>query len=208
MAKDEKDLAAVIDLLIDKIAQISASGGGLTNEQLDKLLEKTAGTTAEAFRHALIPENKVHPAISAFSYPEGDLKRPKPVLRCLKTNKPLEAIFCGYRQRTDNLTPEEIDALNALSDGQTYEARNGSWTAQVVKDGAKDLLLVHCAEAIDRDRARDLPPMLNVLVELKSGPQAVDLGSLIRQLEEMRTKLIQAGVMVDVTTQPVGVSAA
>jgi len=191
VAKDDKDMASVIDLLIDKIAALSASGGGITTEQLDKLLEKTAGGTADALRNALIPENKVHPHISVFSYPEGEIKRKSPTLK-------LETIYCGYRQRPDNLTPEEIDAVNALADGQTYEARSGMWKAWTVRNGTAQRLMIHCDEAIDRDRARDLPPMLHVLLELKNGPQAVDLGALTRQLNEMKLKLDQA----------VGVSAA
>jgi hypothetical protein len=186
MAKEnEKDMAAVIDMLIDKIASMG-NGGGITTEQLDKLLEKTAGTTADAFRQALIPENKIHPAISAYSYPEGDQRRPKPRLR-------IETYFCGHRQREDNLTPEELDGFNALADGQIYEARSGQWTSQVVRNGTKEILLVHCAEAIDRDRARDLPPLLHILTELKDGPQAVDLASLTRQLNEMKARLDAAG---------------
>ena len=187
MAKENenKDMAAVIDMLIDKIA--SMGSGGITTEQLDKLLEKTAGTTANAFRNALIPENKIHPGISVYSYPEGDQARPKNKLA-------VETIFCGYRQRDDNITPEELDAFNALADGQTYEAREGRWTARTVKNGTKSMLFVHCDEAIDRDRARDLPPMLNVLIELKNGPQAVDLAALTRRLTEMQEQLKAAGV--------------
>lgn len=194
---NEKEMAAVLDALIDKIAALTQSGGGITEAQLDRLLEKTAGTTADAFRQALIPENKIHPAVSAFSYPEGDLKRPKPTLA-------IEVIYCGYRQRADNLTPEEVIACNALADGQVYEARNGNWTARVTQDGSRRVLLIHCAEVVDRDRARDLPPMLHVLRELKDGPQAVDLMGLTRQLEEMRAKLTQAGIMAP----PIGASAA
>jgi hypothetical protein len=198
MAMD-KDTVAVVEALIAKIGELQKSGGGLTTEQLDKLLEKTAGTTAEAFRHALIPENKTHPGISVYSYPEGERARPNPKLV-------MDVIFCGYRQRVDNLTPEEIQACNALADGQAYEARDGQWSARKVRDGTKSLLLVHCVEAIDRDRARDLPPMLNILLELKNGPQAVDLAFLSRQLDEMRGRLVQAGLMAP--DAPVGAPAA
>lgn len=180
MAKDEKDMAAVLELLIDKIQQMSS--GGITTEQLDKLLKDTAGSTADAFRQALIPENKIHPGISAFSYPEGDVARPKAKLA-------LETWFCGYMQRADNLTPEEIQAFNALAEGGPYEARNGQWKAWVRKDGTKSTLMVYCDEAADRDRARDLPPLLHVCIELKKGPQAVDLAALTRQLDELRAKL-------------------
>lgn len=192
MAKgDDKDMASVIDLLIDKIASLSANGGGITSEQLDKLLEKTAGTTADAFRNALIPENKVHPHVSVFSYPEGEIARRSPTLK-------METIFCGYRQRADNITPEEVEAVNALADGQSYEARGGLWKAWTARNGSRSVLMIHCDEAVDRDRARDLPPMLHVLLELKNGPQAVDLGTLTRQLNEMKLQLDRA----------VGVSAA
>lgn len=191
MAKDDtNDMAAVLSLLIDKIAAMKESGAGITTEQLELLLQKTAGNTAEAFRSALIPENKVHPnPVSVYTYPEGEAARPKPKL--LK-----ETWFCGYTQRDDNLTPQEIDALNALTEGGPFEARGGMWKAWLAKSGTKETLMVYCDEAADRDRARDLPPLTAICYELKRGPAAVDLVELTAQLEAMRTKLNQvtAGV--------------
>lgn len=58
------------------------------------------------------PENPEHPGISVYSYPEGDLARPKPALKCKMT-------WVGYELNTDTLTPHEIDLLNRLEAGDT-----------------------------------------------------------------------------------------
>jgi hypothetical protein len=70
-------------------------------EQQERLLVKTR------------PENAEHPGISVYSYPEGELTRPKPELKC-------KFIWCGQEESRDQLTPEEIDLRNKLEPG-TYK---------------------------------------------------------------------------------------
>lgn len=181
----DKDTLAILELLVEKISQINTSGGGLTADQLEKIVEKAAGASADTLKMALIPENKIHPGISAYSYPEGDQKRPKPKLS-------RKTIFCSYMQREDNLTPEEIDAFNAID--TDCEARGGSWWARIGREGLKPVLVVHCDEAVERDRARELPPIAHILLELKRGPKAVDPVALLAQLDAMRKQLLSAGV--------------
>lgn len=57
------------------------------------------------------PENPQSPGISVYSYPEGDLARPKPELRCKMT-------WVGYELVTDTLTPREVELLNQLQPGE------------------------------------------------------------------------------------------
>lgn len=178
----DKDTAAILELLIDKIGQIQTGGGGLTTEQLERLLEKSAGIQADAFKMALIPENKVNAGISAFA-PDGEVNKPKLSRR---------TVFCGHEQRDEQLTPEEVVAFNAID--TDCEAREGRWWAKIVRDGLKPILVVHCEEAADRDVARDLPPLTVLLMELKRGPKAVDLLALHRQLETMQAQLVAAGI--------------
>lgn len=178
----EKDTAAVLELLIDKINQLQTSGGGLTTDQLDRLLKETAGNTAAAMRTALLPENAVTDGISAFA-PEGVAAKPKLSRR---------TVFCGQEQRDELLTPEEVHAFNAID--QDCEARDGRWWAKIGRDGLNPILFVHCAEAADRDVARDLPPLTVLLMELRRGPKAVDLVALTAQLEAMQKQLAAVGV--------------
>jgi hypothetical protein len=57
-----------------------------------------------------MPENKQSPGISVYSYPEGDLLRPKPALKC--------KMFWVNRELTpETLTPLEIELLNKLEPG-------------------------------------------------------------------------------------------
>lgn len=184
----DKDTLAVLDLLVEKINGIQAGGGGITAAQLETILQNSAAThktTVDALQNALIPENKVHPGISAYSYPEGDRARPKPTLKH-------EVLFCGYRQRDDNLTPEEIDALNAI-DGDR-EARNGTWRAYLRKEGMRQILIVECDEMADRDRARDLPPMLHILLELGGGVRTLDPVVLLKQINALKAQMEAAGI--------------
>lgn len=189
MAAD-KDTLALMELLVEKISAITANGGGITAAQLETILQKSAEThqtTVDVLRNTLIPENKVHPGISAYSYPEGDRLRPKPKLK-------YEVLFCGYRQREDNLTPDEIDALNAITGDR--EARNGTWRAYFRKEGTRQLLMVECDEMVDRDRARDLPPMLHILLELGQGIPTLDPVVLLKQINALKAQMEAAGVVV------------
>jgi hypothetical protein len=88
----------------------TTSSSGLSEDRLEKILLKVAETTAAANERAANPSNKVHPHISVYSYPEGDIARPKPKLAC-------ETLWVGYPEMEDNLTPEEILLLNEIQPG-------------------------------------------------------------------------------------------
>lgn len=62
---------------------------GMTPELLEAVLAKTAEISAKSMQKALKPENPFHPGISFASYPEGDLKRPRPVM-------PFELLWKGF----------------------------------------------------------------------------------------------------------------
>jgi hypothetical protein len=178
----DQDMAKVLDALITKISSIQAGGGGISATQLEEILKKQAGDSAEAFGRMLIPENKVHPGISVYSHPEGELKRPK-------TKLSRETIFCNARQYEDQLTPAEILAFNDIT--VECEARGGLWWAKILKNGTKDVLWVHvpCADLDDR---MSLPSILAILTELKQGPTAVDLDTLAKQMAELKEQLAKA----------------
>jgi len=183
---------SVVEALIKKISEIAVGGGGMSATEFEQILKTNAKEHADAINKMVLPENKIIPQISVFSYPEGDTARPKPRLKDRK-GKDRETIFCGARQQEDLLTPAEIDAFNAIEENCT--ARNGTWFAKVRRDGQNEYLWVH-VPCVDIDQRMELPSLLSILTELKSGPKAVDLESLTGELKALREKLIAAGVAV------------
>ena len=179
-----------LEALLSRVMGARDSGGGLTQQQFAETLRQTMGTQAEAFGRQIRPENVVHPGISSFSYPEGDVKRPKPIL-CDAQGRPRETIFCGARQVESSLTPAEIDGFNAIK--QSCEARGGSWFAKVKQSGKgnSEVLWVHvsCADIDDR---MELPSLTVILNELSAGPKAVNLESVLAQLQDLRDQLARA----------------
>lgn len=57
------------------------------------------------------PENVDHPGKSVYSYPEGDVARPKPEMKC-------RFYWVGYELHPETLRPEEIELLNRLTPGE------------------------------------------------------------------------------------------
>lgn len=184
----------VVEALIAKIQEIAVSGGttGMTAEQFQEILATNAKEHADAINKMVLPENKITPQVSVFSYPEGETARPKSRLMDRRGND-RETIFCGARQREELLTPAEIDAFNAIT--ENVSARDGKWFARVRREGTKEYLWVHCPCA-DVDQRMELPSLLAILTELKSGPRAVDLEILTTELKSLRDKLAAAGVAV------------
>jgi hypothetical protein len=97
-----KDTPAESLSITDLIAALKAFRG-----DDDETLKKRAQFEAEAQKRVLRPENERHPGISAFSYPEGELKRPKPELRC-------KVFWVGIDERVEQNTPAEVELFNQL----------------------------------------------------------------------------------------------
>lgn len=126
------------------------------------------------------PENAQDPGISAFSYPEGEVARPKPRL--------LRETFCNHvKQYEDLLTPAEIEAFNAFT--RNCSARNGAWTARIDQNGSTERLFIDFPCKTPDDRM-NLPNGLTlILAELLGGPAAVDLGTLSSQLASAQAEI-------------------
>lgn len=69
-----------------------------------------AAAVAEGAAKARKLENPESPGISVFSYPEGELARPKPELKC-------PMFIGGAPFERSTLTPKEIEALNKMEPG-------------------------------------------------------------------------------------------
>lgn len=175
------DMAALIAAFTESI-----KGVALQPEQIKELIEGVAKGTQKALR----PENPVHPGISPYSYPEGDVAHPKePLTR--------DTFFCGIREEEDRLTPGEIQAYNAIT--QPRECRGGSWRAEIrrsVSVGGKESLFVWVPHNT-MDQRNVLPPSLILLLtELNGGPSTENLMDLMRQIENLKALLVKKGSTV------------
>jgi hypothetical protein len=68
------------EALLGALTANKSDGLGIGKDELAHILKETAITSAQALQKAMKPENFDHPGISAMSYPEGDVARPRPVL--------------------------------------------------------------------------------------------------------------------------------
>lgn len=102
-----------------------------TREDSDELLKKRAAYDAEAMERRQNPSNKTHPGKSVFSYPEGEVARPKPRLKC-------QMFWVGYEETADTLTPEEVTLLNQAEPGTYKFSRTDGSPDQLTIDGQRD----------------------------------------------------------------------
>lgn len=185
MAKNDEGTNEDLKALISAFTE-SIKGVALKPEQIKELIAGVASGTQKALR----PEVAVHPGISVFSYPEGDVARPKPVLT-------RDTYFCGIKEEEERLTPGEIDAYNAV--GQPRECRGGSWRAEIKRSqsvGGKESLFVWVPHNT-MDQRNVLPPSLILLLtELNGGPSTENLLDLLRQIENLKALLVKKGSTV------------
>lgn len=186
---------AELDRLIEqqkaRLASMPSSTG-LSGDDLRAILasqteaQRQIAEASRPVRHS----NPDHTHVSAFSYPEGDLKRPKPTFLPGSSGKPREVYFNHHREREEDLTPGEIDAYNAIT--KSCEARDGRWTA-VVKSNA---LFVTIPSFTSDDRQDMHNGLVLNLRELADGPKAVDLVDVVAELAELRKQLAAQQALV------------
>lgn len=183
-----------LERIVDKLLAMRGSGGGADHELMKAAVDGMKGLRDEVER-TVRRSNASHPGISVFSYPEGDVKRPKPKLK-------YEVYFCGGKQREDQLKPREIDLFNQFTGSK--EARDGAWTARLERDGNKKKLFID-VPAKTIDHLSSLPQELSyILTELLYGADVVDplkqmdriheLEARLAQLEKNAPKLVDPGV--------------
>jgi hypothetical protein len=90
------------------LLEMKQSGSGGNADVIEQLLQQQQQLLVKTR-----PENAEHPGISVYSYPEGDLARPKPALKC-------KVFWCGIDERHEVLTPLEIEWLNKLEPGNYH----------------------------------------------------------------------------------------
>jgi hypothetical protein len=136
----------------------------------ERVLEKTGRTQNDMLSW---------PAVSVFN-PDGEKDHPRPKL-VDKNGKYRQTLFCGsdMGDLTDTMTREEILAFNAID--SDCEARGGTWTATLRKNGTTEVLTVKLPMGSDDD-IRGFPPLTAILYELRRGKRMPDVNALIQRL--------------------------
>jgi hypothetical protein len=195
-----KDAIAAQNPVLDTInkmvevmtADRQQSQNAMLQAQLDAMkaqYELQAKGNADAVRRSLQPSNDTHPAISAYSYPEGNVLRPKPKLT-------RESYWVGHRISEDELNPLEIELLNQVKAGRYH---GGKW---LVKENTDDTGTTRRVEVWfptkDIDHRMEVPhsadPVMTgmalMLQEMVSGQAPVaSLGPLHARIQELEAQL-------------------
>ena len=193
MAHTDAPDVGIQPVTIDQFAQvIERMPKGIDAEQLLMILDRHAANTAaqaekvRVVRHS----NADHEHKSAFSYPEGDLERPKPRHRT-PDGRPREVYFNGAREHEEQLTPEEIDAYNAITESRA--TRDGRWKAEITQNGKRLLITV---PTLTPDERGDIPPLILLLRELALGAKAADPSQMAARLAALEQAMAQHGIVV------------
>ncbi len=180
MAKDRDDTPSATLSLADLIDALRALKGSD-----DETLQKRAQYEAEAHARLTHRENEHHPGKSVYSYPEGDVARPKPALKC-------KMYQCGYDLSPDTITPEEIDLLNQLTIGVFTFKRTDGTTEKLTVTGELDpqgqparLLINYPCKGELRHNLPPLTDMLRHALGLQSVEQTA-LAALRAELEALK----------------------
>lgn len=178
---------------MDHFAQlIERMPKGLSGEDLLAILDRhSQNTAAQAEKVRVVRHsNADHEHKSAFSYPEGDLARPKP-RHVTPDGRARQVFFNGARESEEQLTPAEIDAYNAITESR--EAKDGRWKAVIDQNGKRLLITVPSFTPDDRG---DVPPLILVLRELALGAKAADPSQMAARLAALEQAMAQHGIVV------------
>ncbi len=106
-------------------------------------------------------ENPNWTLVSPFTYPAGSNK--------VKATLRRPTFFCGARQREDELTPEEVDLFNAITETRRVTGKSyGDWIAEIRRNGTAEELYVD-VPAGSVDARMDLPSLKAILGEILTG---------------------------------------
>ncbi len=147
---------------------------------------RVAKISADAQERAANPSNKQHPHISVFSYPEGDIARPRPELKC-------PMFWVGYPIGHDTNTAEEIELFNIAEPGEySFTRLDGKTKEKLTIEGQKDAngklvrLLFTFLTSEQRDSLPSMSAMLREAFKVKTSEQ-LELDTLRAEVERLRT---------------------
>lgn len=183
---DLKEQVAMLAAQVQQLTKTAASGGGISPDALESMMVRVGQMTAEAQDRMLHPDNRRHPEISVYSYPEGDLARPRPDLKC-----PMS--WVGFPLTTDTLKWDEIELLNQAQPGTYTFTRTDGTTDQMVIDADRDELSrvnrLHF-KFPSKERRDTLPSMVGQLrtaFGIKS-PEQLELERLRAEVERLKAQ--------------------
>lgn len=149
----------------ERLLAALAQKPALDKDSLKDILTETAQISASTMQKALKPENDQHPGISAFSYPEGDVAKPRPVL-------PYELYWNNYPVHKFPETQHwrELELACQLTPGEfTVLRRDGSKMIVTVageKNADGKLTKLTVTFPVSREDKALVPPMAVVLYQL------------------------------------------
>ena len=185
---DGEDLQTQIAGLQQQVQALLAqktAGGGITEEQLERMLNRVAGVTAEAQERAANPSNKTHPGISVYSREKGDRADRRDDLKC-------PMFWVGYPIDWNTTTDEEINLLNAAEPGEYMFRRTDGSPERLTVVGDKDAsgkltrLLFQFLTSERRDSLPSMVAMLRDAFKVKT-PEQLELERLRAEVEALRT---------------------
>lgn len=159
------------------------AGGGFDKADLAEILQATAATSAQAMQKAIKPENETHPGKSCFSYPEGDVARPRPQI-----GHPL--FWNGYPQHLfqEELHWSEAELMVQLQPGEyTCTQKDGRTTHPVTikatKDGNGGIEKMDVTFAVSRERKDQIAPLFVMLYQL-THPEMAPRKSFMKGMQQ------------------------
>ena len=185
---DEND--ALRDELDDLKAQVNAllqqktQSGGLSPEALESMLVRVAQISADAQERAANPSNRTHLGKGPYSYPEGDVARPRK-MKC-------QMFQCGYDMELDTTSAVEIELMNQATPGvYSFTRLDGTQerltiTAEQTPGGEITKLFFDFNARDRRDSLPSWPVILRDALKIKT-PEQQELEALRALLAEKQT---------------------
>lgn len=161
--QDVETPSPTVTLTFEQIKELLTANKPSQDEQM-ALLERQAELNAKAHQKLTRPENPQHPGKGVYAYPEGEVARPKPALRCKMT-------WGGTDELHDVLTPLECELLNQIQPG-SYILERTDGSAMKVEVAAQRNDTTNAFERIDvrfqtRGQLRhNLPNKVNMLRQI------------------------------------------
>lgn len=162
--QQKADTPAIADQFERLIAALTAQAEKSTPLDADTLKQIMLETNRTARKEAK-PENETHPGISAFSYPEGDVARPRPVL---PFEFYLNAYPCHKFPETEHW--RELELMTQVQPGEFVVLRRDGTpmavTVKADKDALGKITKLSVEFPISREEKALVPPKVSLLYQL------------------------------------------
>lgn len=201
-------LQALTPEMLSAIAELmkASSDRGSSHELILKAIESMSASSkqmAKEYSRQTRAQNMEATGLSPFTFDprcaickaggeheDGKLTHPKPDLK-------YRTFFCHNRQFHDALTVLEVELFNSFTESKT--ARNGSWRADLGKDGNVSALAIH-VPFVGLDARGELPSLVQILTELLFGDAVADPLTAAAEIQALHKRI----AALEAERQPVG----